>query len=104
MNLMHPGQLFYKGFVVPHGLTQTDVAKALGVSESAVSRVLSGKSDISSDMALRISHVFGGDPESWMSLQAQYDLAESRKKLDFSGLRALKMQDADISEEGFCSV
>ncbi len=34
---------------------------------------------ISPEMAVRLSQAFGRSPESWLQLQAQYDLAQVRK-------------------------
>ena len=52
----------------------TEVARHLGVTRPALSRVLNGKAGISADMALRISEAFKTDPELWLRLQAQRDL------------------------------
>ena len=59
----------------------TEVARHLGVTRPALSRVLNGKAGISADMALRISEAFGTEPELWLRLQDQRDLwIASRKK------------------------
>ena len=59
----------------------TEVARHLGVTRPALSRVLNGKAGVSADMALRISEAFNTDPELWLRLQAQRDLwVASRKK------------------------
>ena len=36
---------------------------------------------ISPEMALRLDMAFGGGAETWLRLQAAYDLAQARKKL-----------------------
>lgn len=59
----------------------TEVARHLGVTRPALSRVLNGRAGISADMALRISEAFSTDPDFWLRLQAQRDLwVASRKK------------------------
>jgi addiction module HigA family antidote len=59
----------------------TEVARHLGVTRPALSRILNGKAGISADMALRISEAFNTDPDFWLRLQAQRDLwVASRKK------------------------
>jgi addiction module HigA family antidote len=59
----------------------TEVARHLGVTRPALSRVLNGKAGISADMALRIAEAFNTDPEFWLRLQAQRDLwVASQKK------------------------
>ena len=89
MQLSHPGSILLDLFIEPLDLTQAEVAEALDVSASSLNRVITGVSGISSDMALRISHVFGGDPDAWTSLQSQYDLEKSKAKVDVSRLKVL---------------
>jgi addiction module HigA family antidote len=77
-NPSHPGKIlaYYLD-----GRSVTEVARHLGVTRPALSRVLNGKAGVSADMALRISEAFNTDPELWLRLQAQRDLwVASRKK------------------------
>jgi len=63
------------------GRSVTDVARHLGVTRPALSRVLNGKAGVSADMALRISEAFNTDPDFWLRLQEQRDLwVASQKK------------------------
>jgi len=70
-NPAHPGKILAYYL---QGRSVTQVAKHLGVTRPALSRVLNGKAGISADMALRISEAFNTDPEFWLRLQAQRDL------------------------------
>jgi len=51
---------------------------------------VNGKRGISAEMAVRLSKAFGGSAESWLTQQAQYDLAHVRadrikvKRLDMA--------------------
>jgi addiction module HigA family antidote len=77
-NPAHPGRLlaYYM-----EGHSVTEVARHLGVTRPALSRILNGKAGISADMALRISEAFNTDPDFWLRLQAQRDLwVASRKR------------------------
>jgi len=58
----------------------TEFAKLLGVSRVALSRVANGRAAISADMALRLAAALGGSAESWLSMQAAYDLWHAQKK------------------------
>jgi len=40
---------------------------------------VNGKAGISPEMAVRLSKAFGGSPELWLRLQANYDLAHLRQ-------------------------
>ena len=67
----HPGKILAEYF---DGRSVTEVARHLGVTRPALSRVLNGKAGVSADMALRLSEAFNTDPELWLRLQAQRDL------------------------------
>jgi addiction module HigA family antidote len=77
-NPAHPGRILANYL---QGRSVTEVARHLGVTRPALSRVLNGKAGISADMALRISEAFNTDAEFWLRLQAQRDLwVASRKR------------------------
>jgi addiction module HigA family antidote len=78
-NPSHPGRIL-ANYVTGH--TVKNVAEHLGVTRTALSRVLNGHAAISAEMALRIGKTFNTDPEIWLRLQVQYDLWQaSRKKI-----------------------
>jgi addiction module HigA family antidote len=61
-------------------LTVTEGAKVLGVTRQTLNNVISGKSGISPQMAIRLSKAFGSTPETWLRMQLAYDLAQARKE------------------------
>jgi len=74
----HPGKILAYYL---QGKSVTEVARHLGVTRPALSRVLNGKAGISADMALRISEAFNTEPDFWLRLQVQRDLwVASQKK------------------------
>src|SRR5690242_16630000 len=75
-NPPHPGLVVLQECIEPLGLTITDAATALGVTRNTLSELVNGKRGISPEMAVRLSKVFGGNAESWLVQQAQYDLAQ----------------------------
>jgi len=82
-NPSHPGRLLAYYL---EGRTVTEVARHLGVTRPALSRVLNGKAGVSADMALRLSEAFGTEPDLWLRLQVQRDLRvasnRNRKKVE----------------------
>lgn len=64
--------------IEPLGLTITAAAAALGVTRTTLSELVNEKRGISPEMAFRLSKVFGGSAESWLTQQAHYDLAQVR--------------------------
>jgi addiction module HigA family antidote len=77
-NPPHPGVVVLQECIKPSGLTITQAAEALGVTRNTLSELANGKRGISPEMAVRLSKVFGGNAESWLVQQAQYDLAHVR--------------------------
>ena len=95
-----PGSLVRGSFMEPLGLTMTDLAKALDVSVSSVSRVVNEKAEVTTDMALRLSYVFGGSPKTWLRLQLQHDLSKAQQRFDSTGLRKLVPDFSDDDDDG----
>ncbi len=77
-NPPHPGGVVLRQCIEPLGLTITATAAALGVTRTTLSELVNEKRGISPEMAVRLSQVFGGSAESWLTQQAQYDLAHVR--------------------------
>ena len=75
-NPPHPGGVVLRQCIEPLGLTVTAAAKALGVTRTTLSELINGKRGISPEMAVRLSQVFGGTAVSWLTQQAQYDVAQ----------------------------
>jgi addiction module HigA family antidote len=52
--------------------------------------LLNGRAGISPEMALRLSKVFGRSPEGWLKLQLQYDLWQTKQRVDLNNLKRVK--------------
>lgn len=73
-NPPHPGEFISATYLEPLNVSIREAAQKLAVSPSTFARLISGKSNISPVMALKLSKAFGRSPESWMQMQANYDL------------------------------
>ncbi|MET3107755.1 addiction module HigA family antidote [Oxalobacteraceae bacterium GrIS 2.11] len=80
LNPSHPGEIIREDVLPELNLTVTDAAGQLGVSRVAFSRMINGRSAISADMAIRLAQWLGGEAETWLRLQMQYDLSQAKKK------------------------
>ncbi|CAI0945902.1 HigA family addiction module antitoxin [Serratia quinivorans] len=87
-NPPHPGELI-KETMETLNLSARGLAKALNVAPSTVQRLITGKSDISPEMAIRLSIVIGSSERVWMGMQDAYDLWHARQSIDVSKLRKL---------------
>ncbi|MDR1310893.1 MAG: HigA family addiction module antidote protein [Burkholderiaceae bacterium] len=73
---IHPGEVLREEFLVPMGISQYALAKALGVTQMRISEICAGKRAITADTALRLSRALGTTPGFWLSLQASFDTEE----------------------------
>lgn len=79
-NPPHPGLSARKDCLDPMRLTVTEASKLLGVSPKQLSDIVNCHAGISPEMAIRLDKAFGGGAETWLRLQAAYDLAQAMKK------------------------
>ena len=93
-NPPHPGEFIREIYISPFEISVRKVADSLGVSPSTLNRLLNGDSNISPEMALRLSKVLGRTPESWLTMQDHYDLWHVKKKIDLKGIKRLKLSAA----------
>ena len=74
----HPGLSVRHDCIEPLGLTISEAAKRLGVSRKQLSDIVNCHAGISPEMAIRLDKAFGGGAETWLRLQAAYELAQAR--------------------------
>ena len=84
-NPPHPGLIIKEDILPALGLGLTEAAHQLGVTRTALSRLMNGRSAISPDMALRIEKWLGvkngGSADVWLSQHARYDRWHASKKV-----------------------
>ncbi len=86
MRPVHPGEVLREDFLRAAGMSVNALAKALHVPTPRINDVVRERRGVTADTALRLARYFGGDAQSWLNLQAVYDLrvAEiaNRKKIE----------------------
>jgi addiction module HigA family antidote len=78
-NPVHPGRIVWHDCLEPLGLSVTEAARVLGVTRQSLNNIVSGKSGISAEMAIRLTKAFGSTADTWLRMQLAYDLATARK-------------------------
>ena len=76
----YPGLSVRHDCLEPLELSIAEGAKVLGVTRQAMNNLVSGKAGISAEMAIRLEKAFGGGAETWLRMQAAYDLAQVGKR------------------------
>lgn len=79
MRAVHPGAVL-KDELDEIGLTPTEFARQIEVPPNRVSQIIAGKRAVTGDTALRFGHWFGNDPQFWLNLQTQFELAVADKE------------------------
>ena len=76
---VHPGEIL-KDELDEFGVTQTAFARQIDVPPNRISQIIAGKRSVTGDSALRFGHWFGVEPQFWLNLQTQFDLADAEQK------------------------
>jgi addiction module HigA family antidote len=88
-NPPHPGEFIRETYIVPSDISIRSLAENLGVSASTLARIVSERSAVSPEMALRLSKAIGRSPESWPAMQDNYDLWQARRSANLSQVRKI---------------
>ncbi len=86
----HPGVILRDDFLIPTGMSATDLALALNVPPAHVNAILKGKQSITAETALRLSRYFGTTPKFWMTLQVSYELGLARRRRGHAVMREVQ--------------
>lgn len=79
-NPAHPGGFIKSEIIEALELSVTAAAQVLGVTRAALSALLNERSNLSSEMALRIEKAFGVSMDTLMRMQNSFDIAQARKR------------------------
>lgn len=75
----HPGEVLYKDYLEPLGLTQKQFAGHLGWTYPRLNEIINMHRGVTADSALSFGEAFGMDPEFWLNLQIQWDLWQAKQ-------------------------
>lgn len=70
---IHPGE-FLAEIIEEMGISQAELARAIGVSPMRISHVIKGDRPVTAELALLIGRAFNQPPQYRLNLQASYDL------------------------------
>jgi len=83
----HPGQFLETRFLQPLGISQTELAEALGVSRRRINELINGRRSITPDTAVRLALYFGNEAAFWMHLQVAWDMHSAVREVRASARR-----------------
>lgn len=80
MKPVTPGEILLEEYLLPLGLSQNALGRAIGVSPRAVNEIVLGKRSITPEMSIRLGKFFGQTSEFWFRIQSNCDFRVLRKK------------------------
>ena len=81
LNPVPPGEILFKEFMEPLGISQNKLARDIDVPVGRISEIVRAKRTLTTDTAIRLALYFGTTPEFWVNLQANYDLKIAKRDL-----------------------
>ncbi|PCJ36240.1 MAG: addiction module antidote protein, HigA family [Cellvibrionales bacterium] len=68
------GEMITEEYLVPLGITQGQLAQAMGVSRKTVNELCTNRRSVTADTALMLAAVFGNTADFWLKLQQRNDI------------------------------
>ena len=88
-----PGEILIEEFLKPMGLSQTALARAIGVPPRRINEIVLGKRTVTADTDLRLARYFNMSDGFFLGLQTDHDLMQRRRQID-NQLKAIKPRAA----------
>ncbi len=76
----HPGEILKEEFLAEVGMSQNQLAHAIGVPPNRIHAIVNGTRDISADTDLRLCRFFSLSEGYWLRLQNAFDLMEAKRE------------------------
>ncbi|UUW39719.1 putative XRE family transcriptional regulator [Vibrio phage VPMCC14] len=77
MKLISVGKLLKDGYLEPSGMSLNELASKLEVAPSSLSRVITGKSVLTVEMAIKLEKVWPRKAYTWLHHQLKHQLQEA---------------------------
>lgn len=87
-----PGEMLKEEFLNEYGLSQKQLASAVGISPNRIADIVNNRRRITADTAVRLGLFFANSPEFWMNLQTHYDLKCARRSLKDTEAERIRSQ------------
>ena len=75
---IHPG-LVLLDELAERGLTQSALARHIGVLPKTINEICRGKRGISGSMSLKLAQALGASPQFWLNLQKNWELGQVKE-------------------------
>ena len=91
----HPGEMLLEEFLVPMGVTQRELSKAIHVPYQRINEIVNKKRGITPSTALRLAKFFGVSEDFWVNVQLRWDLFRAKKNeaKELKNIKPLKLKE-----------
>jgi addiction module HigA family antidote len=76
----HPGVVLQSEYLTPRGMSQSELARRAKTTAAKINEIVNGKRGVSAAFALALEEVLGTPASLWLSLQAEYELDQARRR------------------------
>jgi len=88
-NPAHPGELIGET-LTELGVSISAAAKRLGITRQQLHNVISGRSGVTAEMAVRLEKALGSTADTWLRMQMNYELAQARARASSIKVKRIK--------------
>ena len=75
-----PGEILLEDYLVPMGISQNALARALGISPRSINEIVLGRRSITPEMSLKLGKFFKQSAQFWFNIQTTCDYRQLLKK------------------------
>lgn len=77
----HAGKILLEEFLIPSGLSQNALARAIGVPPRRINEIVLGKRAVTADTDLRLARYFRMSEGFFLGLQIDFEITERKREL-----------------------
>ena len=80
MKTITPGEILLEEYLIPLGISQNALGRALGVSRRTINKIVLGRRSITPEMSMKLGRFFGQTWEFWFRVQSNCDFRDLRQR------------------------
>jgi len=78
---IHPGEILFKEFMNPMGISINRLVRDIQVSPGQISAIVNGRRAITADTELRLGKYLGTSSDLWIGLQGEFDQRMAKRTI-----------------------
>ena len=86
----HAGKLLLKQFLIPMKISQSQLAREIGVTFARVNELINAKRGVTPDTALRLEKYLGTTAQFWLNAQMAWDLYHAKHSDDAEKIERIR--------------